>query len=109
MRCTKHPFDTGHDVCSHCGLVFCRACLVYPAGEGRSALCVACTVAMAVRSGARPVKAVKRRELKQRRRELAEYLETCPTTIEPFIYRSPIEDPPEEITLHSASASDHSW
>ncbi|MCU1344982.1 MAG: hypothetical protein JWL70_1248 [Acidimicrobiia bacterium] len=92
MRCTKHPFDRGQDICSHCGLIFCGQCLVYPGGAGKDPFCIQCTVARAVRGGS-SVKAVKRRELKQRRQQLADYLETCPPTFEGFVDLAPIVDP----------------
>jgi hypothetical protein len=93
MRCAKHPFDRGQDVCSHCGLVFCAKCLVYPGGAGKEALCIQCTVGRAVRSTGPAYKPVKRKELKARKRELAEYLQNAPETFEEFVELTPIHDP----------------
>jgi hypothetical protein len=93
MRCVKHPFDRGQEVCSHCGLVYCERCLVYPAGANKDAFCIQCTVSRAVRVGSQATKPVKRRELKQRRRQLADYLATCPPTFEQFVELAPILDP----------------
>jgi hypothetical protein len=41
------------------------------------------------------IKPVKRRELKERRRQLADYLLTCPPTYEDFVKLTPISDPLE--------------
>jgi hypothetical protein len=70
MQCAKHPFDRASDVCTHCGQLYCRPCLVYPAGEAKEAFCVPCTVA---RSGIRTrsaTKPVKPRVVRHRRKEL---------------------------------------
>lgn len=107
MRCGKHPFDRGQDVCSHCGLVFCGKCLVYPSGAGKDAYCIPCTVGRAVRTGS-PIKPVKRRELKQRQRQLADYLASCPPTFEDFVELTPILDPAETASADRGGRQDRS-
>jgi hypothetical protein len=92
MRCAKHPFDRGHDVCTYCGLVYCAKCVVYPSGAGKEAFCIQCTVGLAVRTGG-SLKPIKRRELRERRRQLADYLLTCPPVFEDFVELAPIVDP----------------
>ena len=36
--CVRHPFELSDNFCSHCGLEFCRDCLVYPAATKKRAL-----------------------------------------------------------------------
>lgn len=100
MQCSKHPFDRASDVCSHCGQVFCRACLVYPRGERRLGLCVQCTIARSgIRTRGSQAKPLKPRIVKNRRKELREALRNAPNTKISFIELSEIPFVPEEEIL----------
>jgi hypothetical protein len=104
MRCQKHPFDKGRDICTHCGDVFCGPCLVYPQGPGRDAFCIRCTVGRSVRSAQLTTKPLKRRELKARRQALAAWLASCPDTPQTFVTLAPIPDvPDDQLVQHKGS------
>ncbi|HEX4867397.1 MAG TPA: hypothetical protein VFV32_07190 [Acidimicrobiales bacterium] len=62
--CIKHPHESGVAICGRCGGSWCSTCIVYPFGEKKPPLCMACAmVAAGVRTaGARP--ALGRREIK---------------------------------------------
>ena len=68
--CVRHPFELSDNFCSHCGLEFCRDCIVYPKGPKKPALCVACALAASgVRSTAATHAPISKRELKRRMKE----------------------------------------
>jgi hypothetical protein len=68
--CVRHPFEHSETLCSHCGLEFCRDCLVTPGGSRKRALCVQCALAASgVRSTAANHPALSKRELKKRLKE----------------------------------------
>lgn len=73
VRCPRHVFEVAEDICSECGGAFCSACLVYPFGPQRPALCVSCALALSgVRAPGRRKGHLTRRELARRRQLLAE-------------------------------------
>lgn len=72
-RCEKHGFEVAVARCRECVGEYCAECLVYPFGDRKPPLCIACAIAVAgVRSTAgRPQRASRRdvrREEKQRRK-----------------------------------------
>jgi hypothetical protein len=71
--CVRHPFELSDNMCGHCGLEFCRDCLVPPVSGRKHALCVACAIAASgVRSTAGNRPAMSKRDLKKRLKERAE-------------------------------------
>lgn len=71
--CVRHPFEHSENMCAHCGLEFCRDCMVAPAGSRKHALCVSCALAAGgVRSTAGNRPALSKRELKKRLKERRE-------------------------------------
>jgi hypothetical protein len=71
--CVRHPFEHSYDLCGHCGLEFCRDCLVRPARTAAHALCVPCALAASgVRSSAGNRPTLSKRELKKRIKERRE-------------------------------------
>jgi hypothetical protein len=70
--CVRHPFEHSENMCGHCGLEFCRDCLVPPAKSRKYALCVSCALAAGgVRSTAGNRPAMSKREIKKRLKERA--------------------------------------
>ena len=68
--CVRHPFELSDNFCSHCGLEFCRDCIVYPKGPKKPALCVSCALAASgVRTTAATHPPITKRELKRRMKE----------------------------------------
>jgi len=45
--CAEHPSLRAAGACGQCGHLFCTDCLVYPFGESRPPMCVACALAAA--------------------------------------------------------------
>jgi hypothetical protein len=71
--CVRHPFEHSENLCSHCGLEFCRDCLVHPRGSRKVALCVQCALAASgVRTNAAIQPTLSKRELKKRIKERQE-------------------------------------
>jgi hypothetical protein len=71
--CVRHPFEHSENLCSHCGLEFCRDCLVHPAGSRKRAFCVQCALAASgVRTTAAIQPTLSKRELKKRIKERQE-------------------------------------
>jgi hypothetical protein len=70
--CVRHPFEHSENMCGHCGLEFCRDCLVPPAKSRKHALCVSCALAAGgVRSTASNRPAMSKRDIKKRLKERA--------------------------------------
>jgi hypothetical protein len=68
--CVRHPFEHSESMCGHCGLEFCRDCLVPRVGSRKHALCVSCALAASgVRSTAANRPALSKRDLKKRLKE----------------------------------------
>ncbi len=70
MHCAHHESEASHDVCEHCALEFCAACLVYPKGEHKPPLCRRCALALSGVRTSRHVPAAPRKVFRQRRREV---------------------------------------
>jgi hypothetical protein len=75
--CEKHSFELADGMCQRCGDWFCASCLVYAFGPKKPPLCISCAInAAGVRSTAGRVPRTSsrqiRREMRARRRELAE-------------------------------------
>jgi hypothetical protein len=71
--CVRHPFELSDNFCSHCGLEYCRDCIVYPKGPKKPGLCHACALAASgVRSSAATQPPISKRELKRRMKERRE-------------------------------------
>jgi hypothetical protein len=103
--CVRHPFEHSENLCSLCGLEFCRDCLVNPGGSRKRALCVQCALAASgVRSTAANRPALSKRELKKRMKErheedkalarLQRQAEPLPPIANPFTPGWAIEDGP---------------
>jgi hypothetical protein len=92
--CVRHPFEHSDNLCGHCGLEFCRDCLVHPAGSRKHALCVPCALAASgVRSTAGRAPTLSKRELKKRvkeRQEEEKALARLQRNVDPM---PPIENP----------------
>lgn len=94
MQCARHTFERAVDLCGACGEAFCRGCLVYAHGPKKPALCIPCAlVASGVRNTASAAH-VSKRELKRRRKELADEL-ARPATLADALRMPDLELPAE--------------
>lgn len=109
--CVRHPFQHSDNLCGHCGLEFCRDCLVYPKGPKKPALCVSCALAASgVRANAAIQPAMSRRELKRRLKERQAELaalaklerepEPIPPIANPFTPGWAVNDDPPPLEPH---------
>lgn len=115
--CVRHPFQHSDNLCKHCGLEFCRDCLVYPKGPKKPALCVSCALAASgVRSSAANRPALSRRELKRRLKERQAELaalarlerepEPIPPITNPFSPGWAVNEDPPPLEAHELETSE---
>jgi len=94
MQCARHTFERAVDLCGACGEAFCKGCLVYAHGPKKPALCIPCAL---VASGVRKTASgshVSKREVKRRRKELAEEL-TRPASLADALRMPDLDLPPD--------------
>jgi hypothetical protein len=92
--CVRHPFEHSDNLCGHCGLEFCRDCLVFPNGPRKHALCVPCALAASgVRSTAGNAPSMSKRELKKRLKERNDEIKALARLERQAAPLPPIENP----------------
>lgn len=72
-RCDTDPLDAADDVCEVCGGEFCESCVLRPNGKRRPPVCKKCALQKSgVRGNTKVEARLSKKEIKRRRKQLAE-------------------------------------